>query len=184
MLGSSVLSQPVRPGSTRMHHVPGWFLRVVSSTSGIMVAETLDGRVPDGRELLYEQRFTERYPHVVHDQVAAGEIRELQVLHLGDGLSVLVQSSEQQGAGSDTQATSSAGASGYGLADVDRSLESSVPVALGYGRVWWRISRVVDGVDASANLPASAKSSSSLSNPPRSLSYENHRTVALPPHID
>jgi hypothetical protein len=58
-------------------------MRVVSSASGIVVAETFDGRVPDGRELLYEQRFAEEYPYVVHDQIAAGEMREFQVLGLG-----------------------------------------------------------------------------------------------------
>lgn len=132
-------------------------MRVVSSASGIVVAETFDGRVPDGRELLYEQRFAEEYPYVVHDQIAAGEMREFQVLGLGYGLGVLVQSSEQHGTGGNAQTASSPSAGGYSFADVDRGLEAPVAVALGYGRIWGEISHVVDGVNAGTDKTVSQR---------------------------
>jgi hypothetical protein len=133
-----------------MHDIPGWSLRVVSSASGIVVAESFDGRIPDGSELLYEQGLAQGYPYVINDQIAAGEVRELQILRLGNGLSMLVQSSEQYRTGGNVQAASPAGAGGYGLTDVDRSLEASVAVALDNGLVWWEIFLVVDGMDAGA----------------------------------
>jgi hypothetical protein len=63
---------------------------------------------------------------------------------------MLVQSSEQYRTGGNVQAASSTGAGGYGLTDVDRSLEASVAVALDNGLVWWEIFLVVDGMDAGA----------------------------------
>ncbi len=73
--GPFVVLQSVRPGPSRMHHVPEWPLGVVSSSSGIVVSETFDKRVPDRRELFYKQGFAEGYPDIVHHQVPAEEIR-------------------------------------------------------------------------------------------------------------
>ncbi len=71
MLGSPVGTHLLCPGSAGMHYVPGWLLRVVPSASGVVIAETIDSRVPDGCEPLYEEGFAEGDPDIVDDQITA-----------------------------------------------------------------------------------------------------------------
>ncbi len=118
-----------------------------------MVTETVDSRVPDGHEPLYEEGFAQGYPDIVDDQITAKEIRKLQVLDLSDGLGMFTQSSEQYRAGGHAQPASSACPRRDSFADVDRSLEKPVAISFGYGSISRVVPHVVDSKDASANEP-------------------------------
>lgn len=134
-----------------MYHVPEWFLRIVPSSSRIVVAKTVNYRVPDGRKLLYEEGLTQRNPYIVDYEVTTEEIQEVQILYLSDRLRMLAQPSEQHGSGGNAQAASSASPGRDSLADVDRGLETPIAVAFRYRSVGLEIADVVYGVDAGTN---------------------------------
>lgn len=78
-----------------MERVPVGAFALVPSCARVMVAEPVHDHVPDRLELLEEQELGQSDPDFVNSQVAAGEMREVQVLRPLDGLSVLGKSAVQ-----------------------------------------------------------------------------------------
>ena len=100
--------------------------------AGVMISKPVDQTVPGGLKHLDEQRFGERNPDILGDEIAAREVGEIQVVHATDRLSVLLDPLKQYRAGIQAQSeTTLASARRDGLANVDRCRVLAVSIPLG-----------------------------------------------------
>jgi hypothetical protein len=62
------------PLSARMQRIPRWFHLAAPGFSLIMVAEAINADVPYGLEFLDKQRFAQRNPNIIVQEIAASKI--------------------------------------------------------------------------------------------------------------
>ena len=64
----------IRPRPSRMKNVPHGFLSLMTSLTGVMIAETFDHKVPKRLEGLDQQTLTQWNPDIVHGQKTAKKV--------------------------------------------------------------------------------------------------------------
>jgi hypothetical protein len=74
-----------------MQHIPYWALAAVPAGAGVVVAEPVEREIPYGLETRDKERFAERYPDVIGDEVAALEVFDLEIVSSAHGRGVLAQ---------------------------------------------------------------------------------------------
>ena len=79
-----------------MKGVPTGFGSKMPALARIMIAETIDLRIPNRVEEIDEQRFAQRNPDVVNDQIAAMEIMDGKIGGCLHGFPVIFKSGEQR----------------------------------------------------------------------------------------
>lgn len=62
-----------------MENVPRRRALVVAAFAGVMVAEAVDEEIPDWLGARDKQRLPQRDPNILHDQIPASEVGEIEV---------------------------------------------------------------------------------------------------------
>lgn len=106
------------PVSSRVQRIPCGTLPIVAALPRVVIPESVHDHIPDRPEPVDEHSFGEWNPDVVGDEVAALEVRELEVLRLRDGTRVLSDTAEQDGASRRETETPFASAQWYCLSHV------------------------------------------------------------------
>ena len=140
----------VLPCTTRMQHVPQRSLTAVSTGSGVVIAEAIEREIPHGLEARNEQRFAERYPNVIDDEISALEVLDSQITGRAHGVGVFAQPFPQvlPGDRGENRCTF-APARGNGFADINGPL-GSVRIALRHEAVRFKATMVINGVNSGA----------------------------------
>ena len=88
----------IGPNAAGMKMVPKRSQTIVSALAGIMIAEAVEGDVPDRSETSDEQTLAKRDPDIVHGQIAHLEIRDGQIartlLDIPDAVAVIGKTTE------------------------------------------------------------------------------------------
>lgn len=120
-----------------------------ASASRVMDAKSVQHRVPQWLIAVDEERFAQRNPDVVYDQVPAAEVLYVEILGLLDALGVLFQAPVEL-VSCVGGPTAGARPFGDGFPYIDRPQELALRVGRGDCPVRWEAPRVVDGVNAGA----------------------------------
>lgn len=141
---------PLGPIPSRMQNVPWRTLLLVPTLARIVIAKPVDYSIPDWHELADHHGFAKGNPDIIDDEIAALEIRQIQVLGLLDGLCMLTQAIVEHLPWGNVQTEATLpGAGGDCLADVDGNGEFVVAVSLRNRLVRLELANVVDGVNTS-----------------------------------
>tara|TARA_Y100000815_G_scaffold271508_1_gene298226 strand:- start:2228 stop:2911 length:684 start_codon:yes stop_codon:yes gene_type:complete len=82
----------VSPRPAWVENVPRRFFLLISTLTGVVVSESIDFDIPQGPESVDQQRLPQGDPDILDNEVAANKVLQFQVLRLGNGFRVLLDS--------------------------------------------------------------------------------------------
>jgi hypothetical protein len=116
-----------------------------------MVSETLDDVIPDRRKFCYQQRLTKRNPDVINHEETTGKILKIQIFNSLNAFCVLRKSVVKNLARGRCETGSTLACSRWNsLADINRNFKFAIATPFGDWFIWFEVSSVVDGINASA----------------------------------